>query len=212
MYGDKAMKLETERLELRPVEQGDIYDIFEYAQDEETGPRAGWPPHKTIDDTKQILNKWLDPENVEKIFVAVYKPDGKVIGTIGVVHLNERIKDEKNLFAKKLIDEGKSVYELGITLAKKYWNKGLATEGFAKMMEYIFRELKADVVLALHFEANIASKRVQEKSHMKVLGSYDREQKWYNTDCTKMVVRGITFGEWQNNNNLQKTQKFPKIN
>ena len=40
--------LETERLIIRPIKIEDVNDIFEYATDEETGPKAGWTPHKNI--------------------------------------------------------------------------------------------------------------------------------------------------------------------
>ena len=190
------MKMETERLLLRRIEAGDLYDVFEYATDEDTGPRAGWQPHKTIDDTKQIFDIWLDPGNTEKIYAVVFKPDGKVVGTIGIVHLNEKIKDENNAFAKEFIADGKSVFEIGITLSKKYWNKGIATEAVAMMIDYLFREWRADIVMALHYEANVASKKMQEKNGLKVIGTYQREKCWYNTDCKTMIVRAITKDEW----------------
>ena len=31
---------------------------------------------------------------------------------------------------------------------------------------------------------------------MKVLGEYERNKKWYNTECTTMVVRGKTKEDW----------------
>ena len=34
--------IETERLELRLIRLEDAEDIFEYAKEEDVGPRAGW--------------------------------------------------------------------------------------------------------------------------------------------------------------------------
>lgn len=198
--------IETERLLLRHIKYEDIDDVFEYAQDEDTGPRAGWPPHKTIEDTKQVMNMWLDPNHHEEVFGLVYKPDNKVIGTMGVVHLNKHLKDNDNVFANKLIENGKSVYEVGVTLSKAYWSKGLVTEALSTMLDHLFENLGADVVLTLHYEANIGSKRVQEKNNMKVLGAYQRKKKWYNTDCTTMVVRGKTREDWEK----EKSKDFIK--
>ncbi len=190
------MILETERLLIRNVSAEDADDIFEYAQDADTGPRAGWPPHTTIEDTKKVMEKWLDPNNVEKIYVLVDKKAGKVIGTIGVVHINERVKDDKNTFGLDMINSGKSVYELGITIGRKYWGVGIGTESLAVMIDYVFDKLYADIVMTLHYEANIGSKRIQEKNNMKMVGAYDRDKPWYNTDCTKMIVRAKTRDEW----------------
>ena len=188
--------IETERLKLRPVCMGDVEEIFEYAKDEDTGPRAGWPPHKSIESTIKVMNMWLDPNHTEDIFAIVEKTDDKLIGTIGITDLNKNLKDNLNTFAIDLIKKGKSVYEIGFTLSKAYWGKGLGTEALSGMLDYLFDSLKADVVLTLHYEENIGSKKVQEKNNMKILDTYEREKKWYNTDCTKMIVRGKTREEW----------------
>ena len=89
--------IETERLILRHVRKEDAEDIFEYATDADTGPRAGWQPHRTIEDTIELLNIWMDPSSIEKVFSILYKPDNKVVGTMGVVHLNQKKKDEKDI-------------------------------------------------------------------------------------------------------------------
>ena len=196
--------IETKRLIIRHIKQEDIYDVFDYAQDEDTGPRAGWPPHKTIEDTKQVMNMWLNPTHHEEVFGIVYKPDNKVIGTIGFVHLNKHKKDTDNVFANKLIESGKNVYEIGTTISKAYWSKGLSTESLSAMLDYIFENLGADVVLTLHYQENIASLKVQEKNNMKVFGAYEHKKKWYNTNCTTMVVRGKTREDWFNEKEYTK--------
>ena len=199
--------LETKRLILRKITINDAEDIFEYAQDDETGPRAGWQPHKTIEDTYKVLNMWLDQNCKEQIFAIVHKPNNKVIGTMGIVHLNEHKKDNDNVFANKIIESGKSVYEIGVTLSKDYWGKGLATEALSEMLDYLYTNLNADVVLTLHFEENVASQKVQEKNNMKVIGCYQHKRKWFNTECRTMIVRGKTHEEWLNEKTNQLTKE-----
>ena len=193
--------IETKRLKIRHIQGSDIHDVFEYAVDEDTGPRAGWPPHKTIEDTKSIMNMWLDPSCTEEVFGLVHKQDGKVIGTMGIVRLNNHMKDEKNFIAKELVNDGKIIYEIGITLSKKYWNQGLVTEALSAIIDYLFEVENADVVMATHYEANIASMRVQEKNNLRVLGQYERDEAWYNTDCKTMIVRAKNRNEWIAENN-----------
>ena len=200
------MILETEKLKLRPIMATDAEDIFEYAKDEETGPRAGWPPHKTIEDTKQIIDMWLNPNNAEKNFAIIYNSNKKVIGTIGItkmnnetiINLNKKLEKENINYINAILNEEKSIYEIGITLSRVYWNKGLATEALYDIIEYLFSQLKADIVLTLHYEANIGSKRIQEKNNMKVLGAFTKDVPWFNTDCSTMVVRYKTNEQWQN--------------
>ena len=43
--------METERLLLRPWLDSDAETLFKYASDPEVGPRAGWPPHKSVEES-----------------------------------------------------------------------------------------------------------------------------------------------------------------
>ncbi len=194
--------IETEKILLRHVSIDDVDDIFEYASDKDTGPMAGWPPHKTIDDTKKIMNTWLDPKHTEELFAIVYKPDNKVVGTLGVAHLNKKIKNEKNEYVNKLIKEGKIAYEFGATISKKYWNKGISTQIIKMMEDYLFSERDADVIVICHYEENIGSKRSQEKNNYKVVYSYERDKPYYNTECYTMVVRAKTHEDWEKEKNI----------
>ena len=77
------MIIETDKVYLRPVTENDVNDIYEYAKDPETGPRAGWPPHENIETTKKIVSNWVSPNCSEMVLAIVFKENNKVIGTIG---------------------------------------------------------------------------------------------------------------------------------
>lgn len=194
------MKLENDRVYLRPVEEKDLNDIFEYAKDEDTGPRAGWPAHKTIDDTKMILDKWLSPQNSEMILAIVYKENNKMIGTLGIADLNKNPKDENNKYVADLLKQGKVCFELGTTLSKAYWNKGLSTDIIKIVEKYLFLQRNADCIIIGHYAENMASRRVQEKNNYKEVYSYERDTAWYNTNCKTMIVRCKTRAEWEMEN------------
>lgn len=190
------IQLETDKVILRHVRQTDLHDIFEYAVDQETGPRAGWPPHKTIEDTKAILNNWLKKDATEEVFAIVYKENNKMIGTVGITLLNNHEKDQKNLVVKEVLAQGKIAYEIGTTLAKAYWNKGISTNTLKVMLEHLFKDRNADVVIVCHYEQNKPSERVQIKNGLKQIYAYERDKAWWNTDCKTMIVRVKTKEEW----------------
>lgn len=48
------MNLHTERLILRPWTEDDAESLYEYAKDPEVGPIAGWPPHKSVGESKDV--------------------------------------------------------------------------------------------------------------------------------------------------------------
>lgn len=51
--------METERLIIRRWTLDDAESLFEYAKDPEVGPVAGWPVHKSIEDSISIIKMFL---------------------------------------------------------------------------------------------------------------------------------------------------------
>ena len=47
--------METERLILRPWQENDAETLYKYASDPDVGPRAGWPPHKSVEESREII-------------------------------------------------------------------------------------------------------------------------------------------------------------
>lgn len=47
--------LETQRLLLRRWNEDDAESLFEYAKDPEVGPIAGWPPHKSVEESLDVI-------------------------------------------------------------------------------------------------------------------------------------------------------------
>ena len=48
-------QLETKRLILRRFAEADAADLYEYASDPRVGPAAGWPPHKSLEESLEII-------------------------------------------------------------------------------------------------------------------------------------------------------------
>ena len=47
--------IETDRMLLRKWEECDAQDLYDYAQNPEVGPRAGWKPHRNIQESREII-------------------------------------------------------------------------------------------------------------------------------------------------------------
>lgn len=145
--------LETERLILRQFVEGDLDDLFEYAQSPNVGPNAGWAPHKTKEDTAKIIKMFIE-EN--EVWAIVEKKSNKVIGSYGL-H-NDRKRD--NSKAKMI----------GYVLSEKFWGNGYVPEVTNRVLEYAFNELDLNIVSVYHFPFNERSKRVIEKCGFKFEG------------------------------------------
>lgn len=140
-------QLETKRLILRQLNISDLKDFFSYAKKKTIGPRAGWPNHKNINESRFILNQMIKDNDVWGI---VYKENNKLIGTIG-------------LHVRNATNQMLNQKEIGYALDDNYWNQGLVTEACLEVIKYAFISENLNKVLCGHAEENLASKRVIEK-------------------------------------------------
>ena len=76
------MILKTERLILRPWRATDAADLYRYAKDERVGPVAGWPPHKSVGESAEVIRTVFAQEGV---YAVALKEDDVAIGCIGLI-------------------------------------------------------------------------------------------------------------------------------
>ena len=75
------MRLETERLILRPWTEADAESLYEYARDPRVGPAAGWPVHTSVENSREVIRTILSaPEN----YAVCLKTDNRAIGCVGL--------------------------------------------------------------------------------------------------------------------------------
>ena len=72
--------METERLLLRPGRDTDAEALFKYASDPEVGPRAGWPPHKSLAESLTVIRTVF---GVDTMWAVELKSTGEAIGCVG---------------------------------------------------------------------------------------------------------------------------------
>ena len=91
--------LETERLVLRRWEDSDAGDLYEYAKDPDVGPIAGWPPHQSIEESREVIKNVFTGREA---YAVCLKTDGKTIGAIelklnGYTDMTDRDGNDKGL-------------------------------------------------------------------------------------------------------------------
>ena len=149
-------QIETERLILRPFRESDLADFYEYASVEGVGERAGWKHHESIEESREILSKFIE-KDID--FAICLKESGKVIGSFGI--------NEYGLEDKLTEFDGYRGREIGFVLSKDYWGRGLMPEAVSAVMNYLFDELDFDFLLCGYYNFNSQSKKVQEKCGFK---------------------------------------------
>ena len=141
--------LETKRLILRPWRESDAEALFKYASDPDVGPRAGWPPHKSVEESLETIRTVLSGEGM---WAVELKGISEVIGSIGYLPAtasNLDIEDDQ--------------CEIGYWIAKPFWNQGLCTEALEAVIDYCFNVMGFSVLWSDYFPDNPASGRVMEK-------------------------------------------------
>ena len=140
------MILETEHLILRPWREDDAEELFTYASDPDVGPPAGWPPHTSVDNSREIIRTVLSkPET----YAVCLKESSRPIGSIG--------------FHRADLAELEDEYELGYWLGKPFWGQGLIPEASREMLRYAFEVLGMNRIWCGYYDGNEKSRRVQEK-------------------------------------------------
>ena len=51
--------MQTGRILLRYWEESDAEALFKYASDPDVGPRAGWPTHKSVEESREIIRTFF---------------------------------------------------------------------------------------------------------------------------------------------------------
>lgn len=172
--------IETERLILRPFMESDLDDFYQYAKNPNIGPNAGWKPHESLDESKEILKNFIEEDQVLAI---VFKDNNKVIGSLGLHKDHLRSSD--------------NVRMLGYVLSEDYWGRGIVTEASKAILAYAFTDLGLTMVSVHHYSFNHKSRRVIEKCGFTYEGTLRHCIKIYDGNIYDLVCYSMTKEEWE---------------
>lgn len=113
------------------------------------GPIAGWPPHKNIEESRDVIKNVFSGQ---ECYAVCLKEDNAAIGAIELKlngHTDMTDKDDE--------------CELGYWLGQPFWGKGLIPEAAKELLRHAFDDLKMNAVWCGYYDGNVKSKRVQEK-------------------------------------------------
>ena len=89
------------RLLIRPFQEEDADAFFACCQNPNLGNNAGWAPHKTIEESQEILqNVFIGQEN---IWAMTLKDAQQLIGSIGIVPDPKRENPQVRMLGLSLI-------------------------------------------------------------------------------------------------------------
>ena len=143
------MILHTDRLTLRPWYEADAESLYECAKDPEIGPIAGWPVHKSIEESLDVIKNVF----TGKECYAICEKENNI--AIGAIEL--KLNDHTDMTERD--DE----CELGYWLGKEFWGRGYMPEAAKELLRRGFEDLGMTTIWCGYYDGNEKSKRVQEK-------------------------------------------------
>jgi ribosomal-protein-alanine N-acetyltransferase len=144
-----TQEMETERLFLRKFKKSDARAIYDnWSKDPENVEHLRWKAHQNLQETCQILEKWLELYSSQSFYMwcITLKGEDVAIGNIAA-----------------FLQEGQNVCEVAFVLSKKYWNRGIMTESFKSVIDFLFNKVHLRRIISQRHTDNPASGRVMEK-------------------------------------------------
>ena len=175
-----SCQLNTERLLLRPPEEGDVPFIVAGIGDWDVVKNLSRAPYPYREDhAREFLGKQAEnrAKGTDFAFGITQKGDGAFMGVVGV-HLRE------------------NGFEIGYWLGRPYWGQGFATEAARKASAFAFHILKAERLIAGWFHDNPASGHVLEKVGFVANGIETRDclSRRHAVQCNMMALERANFG------------------
>lgn len=180
-FGDVMKTLETDRLILRKFSILDAEGMNKnWANDPLTNKYLSWNSHKSFDETRELIRKWISEYDD------------------GVYNWVVELKDNHEIIGN-ICEEGKSIknksISLGYCYGSKFWNNGYATEALRRVIKYLINEEGFYIVIADHNKENVASGRVMQKAGMKYDGTLRSRKIDKNGNRYDLVYYSITKDE-----------------
>ena len=143
------MNLYTERLLLRPWRESDVEMLYTHARDPEIGPRCGWMPHTSRENSLAVIRTVLARPGCWAITL---EETGEVIGSVSLM---------RGEAAHAPLTDTEA--EIGYWIARPYWGQGYACEAAREIVRYAFDEQGCTALWCGFHDGNEQSRRVSEK-------------------------------------------------
>lgn len=144
------MEIIGDRLLLRKWRVEDAAVLYTLASSKEIGPMAGWPAHRSVEESAEIIRTIF---SAPETYAIVLRESGEVVGSIGLL--------ASGAAHSECVAEAE--FELGFWVCRPLWGQGIATEASQVLLNHCFEELGSRRVWASHYDYNHASARVQTK-------------------------------------------------
>ena len=195
MLHTQTQTLETPRLRLRRFAINDAQAMYDaWASDDEVTKYLTWPTHQNVAVTERVLDSWISQYEAPGFYswAIERREDAGLIGAISVVR----------------IDEDVNSVQVGYCIGRKYWGKGIMTEAFSAVIDFLFGTVGANRVEARHDPRNPASGRVMQKCGLTFEGTL-RSADRNNQGICDASYYSILKDEWETQKEIEAFTRRP---
>ena len=164
------MILNSEDITLRPWKESDAENLYNLAKNPNIGPKAGWPPHKSVEESLNVIKTIFSKKET---YAIIYQ--NQLVGCVGLL-----------FYPNCNHDWGKDSAEIGYWVGEEFQNKGIATKASKILVERAFKELDVKNIYGTYNWDNLKSKRVLEKLGFKYYK--DMENIDYENNKCKIIA------------------------
>lgn len=166
--------IETERLIFRKFTLDDLPMLIEQRSDPEVNKYLGGTAMQNPEALSKRIRFYISC--YEKFgfgsCAMIWKPTGEMIGSAGI---------------QPLEDSGE--IEVGYSMIKRFWGKGIGTEAAHGWLTYGFNTAGLERIVAVAIEGNLASIHIMEKLGM----HYEKTELHYGEECLFYAISKEEF-------------------
>lgn len=83
--------METDKIIFPPWRESDAEVLFNYASDPDVGLRAGWPPHKSVEESLEVIRTVF---NNDTTWAIELRESGEAIGAMGYLSCEGNVMEK----------------------------------------------------------------------------------------------------------------------
>ena len=166
--------VESERLIFREFTLDDLPVLIEQRSDPDVNKFLGGTKLQNPDALAKRIRFYMScyESHGFGMCAMIWKPSGEIIGSAGLQPLDNT-----------------GEIEVGYSMIKEFWGKGIGTEAARAWLDHGFRNAGLDRIVAVAHTGNWASRHIMEKLGMK----YEKSEVHYGNECAFYAISEDKF-------------------
>lgn len=166
--------IESERLMFRKFTPDDLPALIDQRSDPEVNKFLGGTKLQNPEALAKRIRFYMSCYESHDFGMCamIWKPSGEMIGSAGLQPL-----------------DGTDEIEVGYSMIKEFWGKGIGTESAKAWLDHGFRKAGLERIVAVAHTGNLASRHIMEKLGM----LYEKSEFHYGEECAFYAISKDEF-------------------